>query len=126
MMSEIPKADIVVTNPTHFAVALKYVDNDMRAPRVVAKGTDLVAQRIREIAAEHKVAILEAPPLTRALYKHTKLGDEIPAGLYTAVAEVLAWVYQLRRWKDEGGEAPRTPGSLPIPDALQYTPEAAA
>ncbi|SCK60133.1 flagellar biosynthetic protein FlhB [Variovorax sp. HW608] len=126
MMSEVPKADIVVTNPTHFAVALKYIDGDMRAPRVVAKGTDLIAQRIREIAAQHKVAVLEAPPLTRALYKHTRLGDEIPAGLYTAVAEVLAWVYQLKRWKDEGvGEAPRTPTDLPIPEALAYTPKTA-
>ncbi len=125
MMSEIPKADIVVTNPTHFAVALKYIDGDMRAPRVVAKGADLVAQRIREIATLHKVAVLEAPPLTRALYKHTRLGDEIPAGLYTAVAEVLAWVYQLKRWKSEGGEAPPTPTDLPIPEALAYTPKTA-
>ena len=121
MMAEVPKADLVVTNPTHFAVALKYIDGDMRAPRVVAKGTDLVAQRIREIAADNKVAILEAPPLTRALYKHTRLGDEIPSGLYTAVAEVLAWVYQLKRWKSEGGEAPRTPTDVAVPDELQYT-----
>lgn len=121
MMAEVPKADIVVTNPTHFAVALKYIDGAMRAPRVVAKGTDLVAQRIREIAADNKVAILEAPPLTRALYKHTRLGDEIPSGLYTAVAEVLAWVYQLKRWKSEGGEAPRMPTDVAVPDELQYT-----
>ncbi|MDQ0568673.1 flagellar biosynthetic protein FlhB [Variovorax paradoxus] len=125
MMSEVPKADIVVTNPTHFAVALKYVDNDMRAPRVVAKGSDLVAARIRELARENNVAILEAPPLTRALFKHTRLGDEIPAGLYTAVAEVLAWVYQLKRWKSEGGEAPRTPVDLPIPESLEYSLNAA-
>ncbi|HEY9223971.1 MAG TPA: flagellar biosynthesis protein FlhB [Variovorax sp.] len=125
MMAEVPKADIVVTNPTHFAVALKYRDGDMRAPRVVAKGSDLVAQRIRELAKEHNVAVLEAPPLTRALFKHTRLGDEIPAGLYTAVAEVLAWVYQLKRWKDEGGEAPRTPSDLPVPSELQYNVSAA-
>jgi flagellar biosynthesis protein FlhB len=125
MMSEVPKADIVVTNPTHFAVALKYRDGDMRAPRVVAKGSDLVAQRIRELAKENNVAILEAPPLTRALFKHTRLGDEIPAGLYTAVAEVLAWVYQLKRWKDEGGDAPRTPSDLPVPSELQYNVSAA-
>ncbi|WP_077001329.1 flagellar biosynthesis protein FlhB [Variovorax sp. KK3] len=125
MMTEVPKADIVVTNPTHFAVALKYDDGQMRAPRVVAKGMDLVAARIRELAAEHKVPVLEAPPLTRALYKNTKLGQEIPAGLYTAVAEVLAWVYQLKRWKAEGGEAPRTPGELPIPESLEYNPSAA-
>lgn len=125
MMAEVPKADIVVTNPSHFAVALKYRDGDMRAPRVVAKGSDLVAQRIRELAKEHNVAVLEAPPLTRALFKHTRLGDEIPAGLYTAVAEVLAWVYQLKRWKDEGGDAPRTPVDLPVPSELQYNVSAA-
>jgi len=126
MMSEVPKADIVLTNPTHFAVALKYQEGGMRAPRVVAKGTELVAARIRELAKEHKVAILEAPPLARSLYRHTKLGDEIPAGLYTAVAEVLAWVYQLRRWRAEGGEAPRTPTDLPVPADLQYTAADAA
>lgn len=125
MMSQVPKADIVLTNPTHFAVALSYLDSDMRAPRVVAKGTELVAARIRELAKENKVAILEAPSLTRALYKHTKLGDEIPAGLYTAVAEVLAWVYQLKRWKSEGGDAPRTPTDLPVPAELQYSVDAA-
>ena len=125
MMSEVPKADIVVTNPTHFAVALKYRDGDMRAPIVVAKGSDLVAQRIRELAKEHNVAVLEAPPLTRALFKHTRLGDEIPSGLYTAVAEVLAWVYQLKRWTDEGGDAPRTPTDLPVPSELQYNVSAA-
>ncbi len=124
MMAEVPKADIVVTNPTHFAVALKYVDGDMSAPRVVAKGVDRVALRIREIAREHKVAVLEAPPLTRALYKNTRLGQEIPAGLYTAVAEVLAWVYRLKRWQSEGGDAPREPSDLPIPPELEYAPKA--
>jgi flagellar biosynthetic protein FlhB len=124
MMAEVPKADIVVTNPTHFAVALKYLDGDMRAPRVVAKGVDRVALRIREIAKEHGVALLEAPPLTRALYKNTRLGDEIPAGLYTAVAEVLAWVYRLKRWQTEGGDAPRTPTDLPIPQDLEYAVKA--
>ncbi|RQO46203.1 flagellar biosynthetic protein FlhB [Variovorax sp. KBW07] len=125
MMSEVPKADIVLTNPTHFAVALQYLDSDMRAPRVVAKGTELVAARIRELAKDNKVAILEAPSLTRALYKHTRLGEEIPTGLYTAVAEVLAWVYQLKRWKNEGGDAPRTPTDLPVPADLQYSVDTA-
>jgi flagellar biosynthetic protein FlhB len=125
MMAEVPKADIVVTNPTHFAVALKYVDGDMSAPRVVAKGTDRVALRIRELAKEHKVAVLEAPALTRSLYKNTRLGQEIPAGLYTAVAEVLAWVYRLKRWESEGGEAPPEPSELPIPTELEYTVKAA-
>jgi flagellar biosynthetic protein FlhB len=117
MMSEVPKADIIVTNPTHFAVALKYIDKDMRAPRVIAKGTDLVALRIRAMAEEHKIPVLEAPPLTRALYRHTKLGDEIPAALYAAVAEVLAWAYQLQR-AAEGGVVPRTPRDLPVPESL--------
>jgi flagellar biosynthetic protein FlhB len=118
MMAEVPKADIVVTNPTHFAVALKYHDKDMRAPRVVAKGSDLVALRIRAMAEEHKVPVLEAPPLTRALFRHTQLGDEIPAALYAAVAEVLAWAYQLNRAGTEGGALPRTPRDLPVPESL--------
>lgn len=121
MMAEVPKADLVLTNPTRFAVALRYVDGQMRAPRVVAKGTELVAQRIREIASDNQVAVVESPALARSLYKHAALGDEIPAGLYTAVAELLAWVYRLRRWRSEGGEAPRLPADLPIPEALQYS-----
>ena len=118
MMAEVPKADIIVTNPTHFAVALKYLDKEMGAPRVVAKGTDLVALRIRAMAEENKIPILEAPPLTRALYRHTQLGDEVPAALYAAVAEVLAWAYQLHRWRSEGGMLPRTPQDLPVPESL--------
>ena len=118
MMAEVPKADIIVTNPTHFAVALKYLDKDMRAPRVVAKGSDLVALRIRALAEEHKIPILEAPPLTRALFRHTPLGHEIPIALYAAVAEVLAWAYQLHRYASEGGTAPRTPQDLPVPASL--------
>lgn len=118
MMAEVPKADIIVTNPTHFAVALQYREKEMGAPRVIAKGSDLLAQRIRAIGEQHKVPILEAPPLTRALYKHTNLGDEIPAALYTAVAEVLAWVHQLKHWRSEGGVAPNTPSDLQVPDSL--------
>ena len=118
MMADVPKADIIVTNPTHFAVALKYSDKEMRAPRVIAKGTDLVALRIRELAEKHKIPILEAPPLTRALYRHTQLGVEIPVDLYAAVAEVLAWAYQLHRQSKEGGPVPPTPKNLPVPEAL--------
>ena len=109
MMAEVPKADVIVTNPTHYAVALRYDQSRMRAPRVVAKGGDLIAEQIRKIGAEHGVAILSAPPLARALYFSTELGREIPAGLYLAVAKVLAYVYQLR---SRGAE----PGSEPIPD----------
>jgi flagellar biosynthetic protein FlhB len=118
MMSEVPKADVVVTNPTHFAVALKYADGEMRAPKVVAKGVNLVAARIREIAAEHNVPLLEAPPLARALYHNVDLNREIPGPLYGAVAEVLAWVYQLKRFRAEGGAVPMAPTAIDVPPEL--------
>ena len=95
MMADVPQADVVVTNPTHYAVALRYADN-MAAPIVVAKGADLVAARIRGIAESNNVPILEAAPLARALFKHTEIGEPIHEQLYTAVAEVLAYVFQLR------------------------------
>ena len=118
MMAEIPTADVVVTNPTHYAVALKYSEGKMGAPRVVAKGADAVAARIREIAAENRVPLLEAPPLARALFRHTELGDEIPATLYAAVAEVLAYVFQLRHFQQVGGAYPNVPTALPVPPEL--------
>jgi len=118
MMAEVPTADVIVTNPTHFAVALKYTEGKMRAPTVVAKGADDVAAKIREIAAEHRVPMLEAPPLARALYRHTDLGEEIPAALYTAVAEVLAYVFQLRVYKEHGGVRPTEPGQIDVPPDL--------
>ncbi|WP_323119417.1 flagellar biosynthesis protein FlhB [Burkholderia alba] len=118
MMSSVPTADVVVTNPTHFAVALKYTDGEMRAPKVVAKGVNLVAARIRELAAEHHVPLLEAPPLARALYHNVDLEREIPGPLYSAVAEVLAWVYQLKRFQEEGGVAPEAPVDLEVPAEL--------
>lgn len=118
MMAEVPKADVIITNPTHYAVALSYRENSMRAPRVVAKGQDLTAQRIRELAGEHRVPIVEAPPLARALYRHAELGDEVPESLYTAVAEVLAYVFQLRRFQVEGGRVPQLPGDIVVPPAL--------
>jgi len=118
MMTEVPTADVVVTNPTHFAVALKYSENGMRAPKVVAKGADEVAAKIREIALENNVVLLEAPPLARALYKHTDLGDEIPEGLYVAVAEVLAYVFQLRTFSKHGGQRPQKPADLDVPPQM--------
>lgn len=118
MMAEIPTADVVVTNPTHYSVALRYSENGMRAPVVVAKGSHLLAARIREIAIENHVPILEAPPLARALHKHTDLGQTIPEALYTAVAEVLAYVYQLRRYQKMGGAQPKLPQDLPVPSEL--------
>ncbi len=118
MMAEVPKADVVITNPTHFSVALSYRENSMRAPRVVAKGQDLTALRIRELAKEHRIPIVEAPPLARALYRHTELEDEIPETLYAAVAEVLAYVFQLRRFNVEGGRVPEMPGEIVVPSQL--------
>ncbi|ABI85742.1 flagellar biosynthetic protein FlhB [Burkholderia ambifaria AMMD] len=118
MMAAVPKADVVVTNPTHFAVALQYTDGEMRAPKVVAKGVNLVAARIRELAAEHNVPLLEAPPLARALYHNVEIEREIPGSLYSAVAEVLAWVYQLRRFRSEGGAFPAAPVDLEVPADL--------
>jgi flagellar biosynthetic protein FlhB len=119
MMSEVPKAQVVVTNPTHFAIALKY-EGDMAAPQVVAKGMNMIAQKIRELAEENSVPIVEAPPLARALYKHAELGDQIPATLYTAVAEVMAYVYQLNQYLGSGGKLlpPQLPGAIAVPEGL--------
>ena len=124
MMSEIPKADVIVTNPTHYAVALRYKSESMRAPTVVAKGVHLLAARIREVAEEHRIPILEAPPLARALYYHVELESEIPEKLYAAVAEVLAYVFQLKRYKEYGGEAPKPPVDVSVPDGLDQAKHA--
>jgi flagellar biosynthetic protein FlhB len=115
MMQEVTKADVVVTNPTHYAVALRYDEQRMRAPVVVAKGQDLIAARIREIALEHKVAIVEAPPLARALHALCDLGDPIPTRLYAAVAKVLTYVYQLRTARRYGGTQPPPP-DIQVPE----------
>lgn len=109
MMSEVPKADVVVVNPEHFAVALSYREERMRAPRLVAKGTGLTALRIRAVAEEHGVAVVEAPPLARSINRFVELGDEIPVGLYRAVAEVLAYVYRLKAARDDRLPAPPLP-----------------
>ncbi|WP_126444156.1 flagellar biosynthesis protein FlhB [Sulfuricystis multivorans] len=122
MMAEVPKADVVVTNPTHFAVALKYDGAQMGAPQVVAKGMNLVAQKIRELAEEHQVPVLELPPLARALYRHVEIGEAVPAALYTAVAEVMAYVYQLNAFLAQGaahGLVPPTPPAMvSVPPSL--------
>ena len=118
MMSEVPNADVVVTNPTHYAVALVYKEGGAGVPRVVAKGSGLVAARLRAIAVEHKVPMLSAPPLARALHHNVELGQEIPAELYSAVAEVLAWVFQLRSWTMGTGAEPQQPSQLTVPREL--------
>lgn len=110
MLAAIPKANLVVMNPTHYAVALQYDEATMGAPRVVAKGVDLIALKIRDIAKEHRVPVLEAPPLARALYANTQLDAEVPVALYSAVAQVLAYVFQLKAALS--GKAPM-PGNLP-------------
>lgn len=119
MMEEVPKADVIVTNPTHYAVALRYEPKRMEAPRVVAKGADEVAQHIIRIGAEHKVATLSAPPLARAIFHNTKIGEEIPAGLYIAVARVLAYVFQLKARGGSDARDLQPPRDLPIPEDLR-------
>ena len=121
MMAEVPKADVIVVNPTHYSVAIAY-NASMRAPKVLAKGSALTALRIREIAAEHRIPILEAPPLARALYKHTDLGREIPIALYEAVALVMAYVFQIKRYRTQGGAYPTAPVGLPVPADLDFVP----
>lgn len=118
MMSEVPKADVIITNPTHYAVALCYDQNRMKAPILVAKGADLVAAEIRRIASEAQIPMLSAPPLARALYFSTELNQQIPAGLYTAVAKVLAYVYQLKKVGTKHAKKIDL-SDLPIPDELQ-------
>jgi flagellar biosynthetic protein FlhB len=118
MMQQVPKADVIVTNPTHYAVALVYHEGKMRAPRVVAKGVDQVAQAIRELGAQHNVPLLEAPPLARALYAHGELEQDIPVELYGVVAQVLAWVFQLRRHMAGEAERPVVPAALDVPAGM--------
>ncbi|NRF15774.1 flagellar biosynthesis protein FlhB [Vibrio coralliilyticus] len=120
MMSEVPQADVIVTNPEHFSVALRYKQDTDKAPIVVAKGTDHMALKIREIAREHDIYVIPAPPLARALYHSTELEQEIPDGLFTAVAQVLAYVFQLKQYRKRGGQRPHFKASeLPIPPDLR-------
>ncbi|MGI1937809.1 flagellar biosynthesis protein FlhB [Shewanella oncorhynchi] len=121
MMAEVPNADVIVVNPEHFAVAIKYDVQRSVAPFVVAKGVDDVAFKIREIARAHNVTIVSAPPLARAIYHTTKLDQQIPEGLFTAVAQILAYVFQLRQYQKGRGRKPiPIPLNQPIPDELKY------
>jgi flagellar biosynthetic protein FlhB len=119
MMDSVPKADVIITNPTHFAVALKYDPEQGGAPMLVAKGTDFIALKIREIGAHHQILILESPGLARSIYYSTELDQEIPAGLYLAVAQVLAYVYQIRQYHAGQGKRPDPLGDITIPPDLQ-------
>ncbi|MCW7540524.1 flagellar biosynthesis protein FlhB [Aquabacterium sp. A7-Y] len=118
MMAAVPRADLVVMNPTHYAVALKYEEGKMAAPRVVAKGADLLAMQIRDLARDHKVPVLQAPMLARALYAHAEVDGEIPMALYSAVAQVLAYVYQLRAAMSGRGTMPGALPELNVPVEL--------
>lgn len=125
MMAEVPKADVILTNPTHFAVALVYEQDGLTAPRVIAKGQDHMAIQIGKIAKAHEVPILRLPPLTRAIYYSTEIDQEIPRGLYIAVAQVLAYIFQLKT-KDRLDDIEATPDALndlPIPDDLKRDPK---
>ena len=120
MMAEVPNADVIITNPEHYSVALKYEDFGKKAPVVVAKGLDRIALKIREIAVAHNVTIVAAPPLARSIYHITELNEEIPSGLYLAVAQVLAFVYRLNTYQKAGGVKPDLDDDIQIPDGLNY------
>ncbi len=118
MMGDVPDADVVITNPTHYAVALKYHSDEMKAPILLAKGTDEVALKIREIASHNNIPLVEAPSLARSVYTFTKIGKEIPEGLYVAIAQVLAYVYQLDQYFKREGPRPKQP-AFPVPPDLR-------
>lgn len=120
MMQAVPKADVVITNPTHYAVALKYDPEKHLAPVVVAKGVDFIAEQIKKVAIANDVMILRAPPLARSIYYHTELEREIPQGLYVAVAQVLAYVFQLKRFHEGKGHNPGQQPEFPVPPDLQH------
>jgi len=122
MMAAVPAADVIVTNPTHYAVALAY-SSGMSAPKVLAKGAGEIALKIRQLAASNGVPMVEAAALARALHRHVDLDQEIPAVLYAAVAEVLAYVYQLSHWQQLGGDLPLPPRRIDVPPELVPEPE---
>lgn len=120
MMANVPQADVVITNPTHFAVALKYDPENMSTPIMIAKGGDQIALKIREIAKAHNIETMESPALARAIYYTTELDQEIPAGLYLAVAQVLAYVFQLRNFRKGKGQRPSYPRNITLPKDMQF------
>jgi len=120
MMAQVPEADVVITNPTHYSVALKYSPESMDTPILLAKGGDHIALKIREIARAHDIEIVQSPQLARAVFYTTEVDDEIPAGLYVAVAQVLAYVFQLRNFRRGQGERPQHPRNVPVPPDLRF------
>ncbi len=120
MMADVPKADVIITNPTHYAIALRYDPNTMETPILLAKGVDQTAMKIREIAREHKIENVRSPVLARAIYHTTEIKGEIPQGLYLAVAQVLAYIFQLRAWRAGRGERPGAPTNIRVPPDLNF------
>jgi flagellar biosynthesis protein FlhB len=122
MMENVPKADVIITNPTHYAIALQYHPDSAGAPILLAKGIDHTAMKIREIAKAHRIETVEAPVLARAIYHTTELDREIPAGLYVAVAQVLAYVFGLRNYRKGKGEKPVAPRNITVPRDMYFDP----
>lgn len=120
MMSNLPQADVIITNPEHYSVALKYRQGGDGAPILIAKGVDLIAMKIREVARLNNITIIESPVLARAIFYNTRLDEEIPEGLYKAVAQVLAYVFQLRQYKPGKGPKPVLSNELPVPEDLRH------
>ncbi|MCE3252433.1 MAG: flagellar biosynthesis protein FlhB [Cellvibrio sp.] len=120
MMGNVPQADVVITNPEHFSVALKYDPENMETPLMIAKGGDHMALKIREIANAHKIEIIQSPVLARAIFYTTEVDQEIPSGLYLAVAQVLAYVFQLRNFRKGKGDKPAYPRNINVPRDLRY------
>lgn len=123
MMSDIPKADVIITNPIHYSVALKYDAEKMDAPKVIAKGIGKMAIKIKILALKHNVAVISSPLLARALYRYSEIGQYIPGAFYKVVAEILAWVWKVRQWKKEGGVFPEQPNNLLIPSEFHVKGE---
>lgn len=119
-MAAVPEADVVITNPTHYSVALKYDPNSMETPILLAKGVDHMAMKIREIAKANKIEFIQSPLLARAIYHTTEVDEEIPSGLYVAVAQVLAYVFQIREYRRGRGERPTYPRNPPVPKDMRY------
>ncbi len=120
MMGAVPEADVIITNPTHFSIALRYKPDEGGAPKVIAKGADIIAMKIREIGTHHKITQIESPMLCRAIYYTTEVDKEIPRGLYKAVAQILAFVFQMNEYKRGRQEKPYLAKKFDIPDEFQF------
>lgn len=123
MIKDIPKADVIITNPIHYSIALQYDEKKMNAPKVIAKGIGEMAIKIQKLALKHDISVISAPSLARSLYRYSDIGQYIPGALYKAVAEVLAWVWKVRKWKKEGGIFPEKPKNIIVPSELNFRGE---